>query len=297
MTPDDRLVVATNLAGTGVTLANDTAILAERGGQLAVVAREGDPAPGAGGAAFSSDVYFARFNAEGRAAMTLPVAGSGVTTDNDTGIWSEASGPLRLVAREGDPAPGAGDAARFAYFATPQLNSSGQTLFYAGVSDPGSTTYGSLWLDDAGALTMLAKKGQFAPGFGPNAYFGVLYYDDSLGINNAGDILFEARVYGTGLPASPDAVYVMEDGVPKLFMSEWQMFDGQLVGGLSVVGLNELRQALLFVTFVGPDGVVFTPDDTHGYYLVTIPEPATLLLLGGAGAALLMRRRSHPCAP
>jgi hypothetical protein len=54
---------------------------------------------------------------------------------------------------------------------------------------------------------------------------------------------------------------------------------------------------LLFVTFVGPDGVVFTPDDNHGDYLVTIPEPATLLLLGSAGAALLMRRRSHPCAP
>jgi hypothetical protein len=289
MTPDDRLVLGARLAGQGITTANDTVILAERSGQLVTVAREGDPAPGAGGAAFSSDVYFARFNAEGRAAMTLPVAGSGVTTANNVGIWSEAGGPLRLVARKGDPAPGAGAGVTFTNFDTnaPYLNSAGQTLFKAGLSN--TTGQGqSIWLDNAGSLTMLAKYGQFAPGFGPNAYFGLL--DRDMALNESGDIVFDGQVIDPDANYGYHALYFMEDGVPKLFMDDAHVFDGQQVGGFSLVGLNDLRQMLLYLIFVGPDGIAYTPDDTHGLYLVTIPEPATLLLLG-LGTAFARRRR------
>lgn len=49
---------------------------------------------------------------------------------NDTGLWSEGSGGLALVAREGDAAPGAG-AAVFDQFVASVINSAGEAVFMA----------------------------------------------------------------------------------------------------------------------------------------------------------------------
>jgi hypothetical protein len=82
-------------------------------GQLALVAREGDPAPGAGGAVFAPALLptfeQVAVGAGGDFAFRAVLSGSGVTTSNNTGIWRASDGVLELVVREGDPielAPG-----------------------------------------------------------------------------------------------------------------------------------------------------------------------------------------------
>jgi hypothetical protein len=97
------------LSGPSVTPASDTALWAQDGDELVLVAREGDLAPGAGGARFGSlaDVgngLGQQFNGRGQVAFEAPLTGLDVTAANDRGMWvTDLSGTLRMVTREGDP--------------------------------------------------------------------------------------------------------------------------------------------------------------------------------------------------
>ena len=71
------------------------------------VALTGRPAPDAGAGVVFSDFFApnqaapAQLNRYGRAVFAATVTGSGVSAANDSGLWSEGSGTLRMVAREG----------------------------------------------------------------------------------------------------------------------------------------------------------------------------------------------------
>jgi hypothetical protein len=95
------------LAGTGVDTTNDTAIWAGPIDNLAIIAREGDVAPGAHDLATFAHIHYAYFvsmNAAGQVAFLAELAGDGVTLANNTGIYAtDRIGRLRLIAREGDP--------------------------------------------------------------------------------------------------------------------------------------------------------------------------------------------------
>src|SRR5690348_12581572 len=73
------------------------------------VALSGTPVPGVSGATFASFSSGAfRFAGDGQAAFAakLTVGAGGVTTNSDSGLWSEQGGALNLVLREGAQAPG-----------------------------------------------------------------------------------------------------------------------------------------------------------------------------------------------
>jgi len=96
----------------GVTASNDSGIWSEGGGTLALIAREGNPAPGTPDGAVFKLLNPPVINGAGRVAFLaglLPGSG-GVTADNDMGLWAQdPDGLLSLVVREGDPfeiAPG-----------------------------------------------------------------------------------------------------------------------------------------------------------------------------------------------
>lgn len=293
---DDRVVLTTRLSGPGVTTANNHALFVERNGQLTLIAREGDQAPGlAPGVtiAGTNGLDEVRATADGFVSIRDRLSGPGVTADNETAIWSEASGQLRLIARAGDAAPQAGEGVVFggAENVAPAFNTQGQTVFKSALRGPGTLGLGteSLWLDDDGSKTLLARIGQHAPGFAPDTHF-VSFDGWEFGINKPGDITFEGQVYGTDALRSPLALWFIHDNKPQLFLQQDGYFDGQLVSGFSSFAPNDLGQVLLFVVFAGPDGIQDTMDDTTAYYLVNIPEPATLLLLG-LGATVFARRR------
>ena len=94
-----------------------------------MVARRGDPAPGVAGSNFNSISNFGMRLADGgKVLFGSSLVGGGVTTANDSGLWTGTPGNLTLVAREGDVAPGSG----------------GQTF--------GSLTGGNLFLNAAGQV-------------------------------------------------------------------------------------------------------------------------------------------------
>jgi len=106
------------IGGGDVVSADDTGVWSNGGGTLHLVARAGRPAPGRGpdpmalpGTVFKQDTTFIpSMNGAGRVAFLGELSGGEVDDSNNRGIWAEgADGKLRMVIREGDSLPVAGE--------------------------------------------------------------------------------------------------------------------------------------------------------------------------------------------
>ena len=92
--------------GTGtpaVARTNDAGIWADNFGPLAILAREGGLAPGAGGGVFASFTAIANHPDAVIFVAKLESGVGGVTPATDTGVWRATSGGVSLLVREGDP--------------------------------------------------------------------------------------------------------------------------------------------------------------------------------------------------
>ena len=255
------------VSGTGITDANDGGIWSEAGGNgLALVAREGDPAPGTAGAVFGS-LGEPLLNANNDIAF---VAGALFGLDDlRSGIWrGESGGGLTQVVVDGDMAPGVeadednfvrdvfvgvggGNGSVFGPgFA---FNAAGQVAFSASLgvaaNDPSFNLPQGIWAEDrSGALQLIALEGQM---FDVN--------DDPLieDLRVIGNLAFTG---GSG----------NEDGLPS--------------------GFNDLGQLAFFAEFTDGSSGVFVSNAA-----VAIPEPglASLLMLA-ATVAGLRRRLARP---
>jgi hypothetical protein len=139
---------------------------------VALLAREGDAAPGTGaGVVYGSNFFHPTLNAAGQSAFTGNLTGTGVTGANDTGVWSGAPGSVTLLAREGDAAPGAGAGVAFGDVAsTFAINDSGHVAFINILTGTGVTGNNSMslwWADGVGTLSLIVRAGnafEVAPG-------------------------------------------------------------------------------------------------------------------------------------
>jgi hypothetical protein len=155
---------ATLLTGIGdITAANAQSLWRTAGGEPSLVVRQGAPAPGTSGAIFRS---FADpiMNENGRIAFAgLLHAGVGdATAANASGVWSDASGAIQLIARKGAAAPGLAEGVKFTAFKQIMLPDAGGVAVLASVAGPGISAANNLGLwsaDEAGTLTLLARKG------------------------------------------------------------------------------------------------------------------------------------------
>ena len=114
---------------SGVTSANDFGIWADNSTPVrTLVAQIGSAAPGTSG--FFLTLSDPTYNDDGQVAFlgTLKVATGQATATTATGIWSNSSGSLQLVARQGSAAPGT--AGTFASFTSLGLTESGGVVFY-----------------------------------------------------------------------------------------------------------------------------------------------------------------------
>jgi hypothetical protein len=148
-------------------------------------------------------------NDAGQVAFRADLAGSGVDSSNNQGVWSEGSGSLALVARTGNGAPGAPAGVNFdrnyaLELFEPVINAAGQTAFYGGLNDG---TVG-LWSGAAGSLALVARDGAQAPGTpdGVNHSFELFrdYYPDLPKLNDAGKTAFWANLAGSGINNTND---------------------------------------------------------------------------------------------
>jgi hypothetical protein len=145
-------------------------IWSDAGGPLALVVAAGQSAPGASGTTFSY-LRAPVLNHASLIAFRAQIGGSGVSTSKDTGIWSQGSGSLSLVAREGDRAPGTAAGIVFGDFFDPafseDMNSAGRVAFSVNATGPGFNGNGIWAQNPAGTLTLIGFTGdqvQVAPG-------------------------------------------------------------------------------------------------------------------------------------
>jgi uncharacterized protein YjbI with pentapeptide repeats len=189
------------VTGDGVDPSNDQGIWSEGSGGLALVARNGTPAPGTpSGVTFREFIFAAvAFNSMGRTTFKGFLTGEGVDDSNDEGIWFESSGTLALVARRGSPAPGTPIGVNFDEFAVrPALSDAGLSAFSATLTGTGVTSANKqgIWLGDDEDITLVARTGNQAPGTPAGVQFSNLGRQT---VNSAGQIAFRAGLTGTGV--------------------------------------------------------------------------------------------------
>ncbi|MEC9373586.1 MAG: choice-of-anchor tandem repeat NxxGxxAF-containing protein, partial [Planctomycetota bacterium] len=207
------------LTGGGVGPAQDSGIWVGSIGSPSLVAREGSPAPDTNAAFGEFLGGVPKINELGYAAFSARLVGPGVTADDDTGSWTNTSGFLRLIAREGDPAPGvaAGVFIAEGFSAPPSrpsmdMNNAGEITFRANVTGASVTinNENALWIHRNGALELVVREGDPVPPGLPPVYqtYSPLFGAE---INDLGDIAFLGAIVGNtpefaiwaGDPAAP----------------------------------------------------------------------------------------------
>ena len=153
------------VAGLGITSANNTGIWADSGGARGLVARTGAPAAGVTGGLFAT-LGDPAYNNNGRVAFlgTLRIGVGGVIAANAAGIWSNASGVLKPIARAQAQATGCPTGAKFASFTKLVLPDRGGPVFLASLASGlgGVTTANNqgLWaVNTAGVPRLIVRKG------------------------------------------------------------------------------------------------------------------------------------------
>jgi hypothetical protein len=193
----------------GPDAAHNGGVWAGTAGSLTLVAREGDPAPGTtvNYAAGNLDNFFQdtlqlAMNDSGTVALRAKLAGTGVTTANDTAIFSGTPGALALVVRLGLPAPGAGGAtyanSGSETFSAPGITASGNLFFRGHLTGTGVTGLNAdgLWYGAPGALSLVVRAGLAVSGPGIPAGSTLI----GLGaerpvVNDAGQVMFDGPAF------------------------------------------------------------------------------------------------------
>jgi hypothetical protein len=287
------------VVGNGVDPTNDEGIWSEGSGSLRLVARGGNHAPGTSLGVNFSEFESPAINAAGHTAFLASLAGSGVDTVNDEGIWSEGSGSLTLIARGGEQAPGLVAGVNFFNFTQEvQLNDAGQTSFFAsligsGVS-PGNNQ--SIWSEGSGTLALVARTGDQAPGVPADVMFVNLLSNPPT-LNAAGQTAFLASVGGSGIDGSNNEGLWATDrqGALQLIVRDGDQIEVapsdfrtiQFLGFTANSGNGDGRPSGFNdrgqITFVA-----YFTDGSSGVFvsnLVAVPEPAALIagIIGFAG--------------
>jgi hypothetical protein len=159
--------VATTLTPSQV----NTGIWAERvGSGLQPLVLEGDLATGVGEdvrfAGLDGPVLNVAFGPEGDVAFRAAIEGPGLDESNDSGIWlAQRNSEVRLIAREGQPAPGVESGVTFRQLNTQSqllVNGQGQVAFFAFLQGPGidGGNDRGIWAESKdGELKLIARTG------------------------------------------------------------------------------------------------------------------------------------------
>ncbi|WP_145285996.1 DUF7453 family protein [Pirellulimonas nuda] len=191
------------ISGPGMTRVNNLGIWSDGGGLgLALVARAGSQAPGMAAGVNFVNISIPALNGAGQTAFVSGLTGTGVTSANDSSIWSEGvESGLAPVAREGSQAPGMIADVNFGDFTSsiPALNDRGQTAFIGGLTGvevTGANDTG-IWSEGGGSgLALVARKGSHAPGTTAGVSF--ISFESPL-LNSVGQTAFIGGLTGAGV--------------------------------------------------------------------------------------------------
>jgi hypothetical protein len=198
--------IGSTIVGPGVDDTNFAAFYTGAPGHIALVERMGNHAPGTpSGVNFGWFFGSHGFNNAGQMAIEGPLAGN-VDETNDEGLWTNVSGSLELVAREGSQAVGTPAGVNYGTFTNsgwPVLNDTGQIAFITEIAGEGvdDSNDEGIWSGLTGDLTLVARTGDPAPETPSGVNFSDLEYP---ALNSSGQIAFRGDLTGSGVDATND---------------------------------------------------------------------------------------------
>ena len=278
-----------------------------------VVTYDRAPAPGLGDGWTFYQLNTVSINNRGDVVFQATLKLNGDRAENDSSIWIDRAGDLRLIAHEGDPAPGL-DGVSLGGMVTstakqpPVVNHSGDVAFASLLSGLGvsETNDSALWSTALSGTHLVAREGDRAPGTPEGVLFGWFDYSE-YSINKLGQTAFLGVMTGPGIQLYQNDIGIWAEdkfGVLQLIVREGQMLevapgDSRKVKDLNFIsgsgnedgrqsGFNERGQVAFWAAFQDGSSGIFVSD------AVLVPEPATLsLALFGAlavGIACVRRR-------
>ena len=181
--------------GPGLDSSQNVGVFDTSGGSVKLVARAGFIAPGtSSGTLFQNQFSNPVMNDSGNVAFLTDTTHVTYELTPDNGIWVFRNGSLQKVAMTGDTAPGTSQQFHLA-FGAPVINAQGRVAFTANLSgpNPSGTDNFSIWSEGrTGALEMVAREGQQAPGLPGGFVFSSTFKDPT--INSSGRIAFMAQI-------------------------------------------------------------------------------------------------------
>lgn len=257
-----------------------------------LVAKEGDPVPGAGEGAIFTDIASGRINNADEVAF-MALFETPINKGNGVWIKQRGSGQPTPVAVCGSEAPGTGADFDVAGTYSIWINNRGEVGFKATLDGPdvNSENRWSSWVGDVHGLELIARQGSHVPGMEPDVVF--CDYSGQPLLDDHGAVYMKSRIKGPGIDLCNDRVlqYRSPGGSWLNVLREGQSFEvgsgdfrtirefglGPMVAGYERVFNNhgELAVTLEFT------------NDTSGIFVLTVPEPSTLVLLSMGAVGLL----------
>lgn len=249
-----NLVFTSQIHGPGIAGNNDLSIWKIDAGQPALIAQEGQAAPGTGGlfSSFStSNTIFDRpsvINDAGDVAFRADLSpGIDVSALNNRGIWLHDDGDLSLVVREGTFNAASGQT--FDFVSDPMITDSAEVVFF------GEDPLQALWRSDATTVVEIVRQGETAPGLAPGTEFANI--SPQFTVNGAGEVAFEALLEGPGVTGSNrTSIWRTQEGSISLFIRTGDQAPGTdtdvTFSEFQRFVLNDAGQALVIAELSGP---------------------------------------------
>ena len=154
-----------------------------------LVAAEGAPAVGVGPGVNNFTLSQRGASGDGTIIYRARLSGSDVTSANDEALYSGDENGVRLAARTGDAAPGAGSGVTFSILGTARLDQQNDVIFSTKLSEGGGI------YSTSGGLHPVALEGTIAPGTPIGTNFQSFI---QLEVNGPGHTSFVASLSGEG---------------------------------------------------------------------------------------------------
>ena len=309
-----HIAMRASIIGPDISIGfNGVGLWTNRSGTLELFVRAGEPPIGVTDDSSYIEIGGFAFNAHSKIAYEARLYGPDINHSNDRGIWSEGNGDeLMLIARDGDPAPGAtsdamGDPDEYRYdqVGHVQLTDTGITVFDGQIVGPGidDSNDEAIWWAEGDTVNLLAQEGMQAPGVeGVGKFYNMGFPQ----VNALGQIAFTSELVGEQMSRFNDTGIWATDinGNLQLVVKTGDQIEitpGEFRAISSITSLtihnanngdgrsrwfNERGQIVFVATLRGGGSGIFVTD------AVAIPEPASCVLLAVGALLLLSRART-----
>jgi hypothetical protein len=306
-----KLAFGATVSGGGAGFANDEGMWVLGEGELRLIAGEGDPAPGLPAGVLLYAPALSVVDRTGHVLLACRLGGPGTNSENDEAFWSDRTGSLAALLREGDAAPGmpqgvvfggAGQYVGTGYtFGSMAWSADSKLAIQASVTGPGVTTFDNeaVFVERAGVLTRLAREGDAAPGGGEFGGNTVIAQFGGLTVNRLEHAAFTARVgvngtttYGLWSTHTGALALVARPGLPAPgtaddfgYVTEGRLSDGgRIAFGASLAdGGTPVRKGLWWDQAGSLAPVLLPGDGAPGRPGVTFESLVSILAFDAAG--------------